>query len=94
MSRHVENEIADIPDPKLKKKRPLYDIVKDFKAYDTPFEKLNIYPTQNSLPHANLLSNVLEDSLQYFKHFIRDKDFAEIAYNTNINADAHETKNH
>jgi hypothetical protein len=55
---------------------------------------LNIYPTQNSLPYANLSSDILEDLLQYFKYFIRDENFAEIAYNININADAYKIKDY
>jgi hypothetical protein len=93
MSRHVENEVTDVPDPKPKTKRPLSAILEDLKEYDIPFKKLSVHPTQNPLPHANL-PEVLEDPLKCFKQFIRDVDFEEIARNTNINVREHEAGEH
>jgi hypothetical protein len=94
ISKHIENEVTDVSDPKFKIKRRLNAILKNFKIYDIPFEKLNIYSIQNLLSHANLSSEILKDPLKYFKYFIRDEDFEEIARNININTYEYEAAEH
>jgi hypothetical protein len=83
MSRHVENEIPDIPDRGPSRKKKLVNVEADIPSDITPYTKLNIPIRQ---PSILLFSILLEDPLKVFKHFLRDSDYAIFAYNTNINA--------
>jgi hypothetical protein len=83
MSRHVENEIPNIPDRGPSRKKKLADMEADIPPDTTLYNKLSI-PIRQSF--IFLSSTLLEDPLKVFKHFLRDSDYAIFAHNTNINA--------
>ncbi len=73
MSRHVENEIPDISDPKPSRKRKLGDIEKDLVQYENVYDKLLINLLHTLLLHSTLPAIVLENSRDLFRQFITKK---------------------